>query len=96
MPRLEERDLRSLERRSMYSIFAPLDPHERLPRELFLEARRHRTYSWRGLIWVLWPPALFSVVIIADWTNFNGILAVGLLAATLLGFWAFALSGRQR
>ena len=31
--RLEERNLRSLARRSMLSIFRPLDPAERLPRE---------------------------------------------------------------
>jgi len=35
--RQTERDLRSLDRRSMNSIFAPLDPNERLPRELLLE-----------------------------------------------------------
>ena len=36
----QERDLRSLDRRSMYSIFAPLDADERLPRELILEGKR--------------------------------------------------------
>jgi len=40
--RLELRDLRSLERRSMYSIFHPLDPDERLPRELLVEGKRYR------------------------------------------------------
>src|SRR5260370_424257 len=44
--RTELRDLRSLERRSMYSIFHPLDMNERLPRELILEGRRHR---WLGI-----------------------------------------------
>jgi hypothetical protein len=33
MAKSSERDLRSLERRSMFSIFAPLDPDERVPRE---------------------------------------------------------------
>ena len=42
MRRVESRDLRSLERRNMYSIFHALDPDERLPRELILEGRRYR------------------------------------------------------
>src|SRR3989440_575555 len=41
--RLEERDLRSLERRSMYAIFHPLDVEERLPRELIHEGGRQRS-----------------------------------------------------
>ena len=34
MARLSERDLRSLERRSMYSIFAPLDDDKHLSQDL--------------------------------------------------------------
>ena len=67
-----ESDLRSLERRSVRAIFAPLDPNERLPRELVIEAKRHWTLSRRSLVWVLWPPALVLVVIIGGWTNFTG------------------------
>ena len=37
MAPLEERDLRSLERRSMYSIFKPLDEAERISRKLVAE-----------------------------------------------------------
>jgi hypothetical protein len=60
-----ERDLRSLDRRSMYSIFAPLDAEERLPRELVLEARRHRTLGRRELAAALWLPTLLFILTIA-------------------------------
>jgi len=61
----EERDLRSLDRRSMYSIFAPLDANERLPRELIMEGKRHRTVGRRELTAALWLPAVFLVLTIA-------------------------------
>ena len=64
-----ERDLRSLERRSMYAIFAPLDPNERLPRELILEGRRHRTLGRRELAGALWLPVLFSLLALVGWAS---------------------------
>ena len=57
--RLELRDLRSLERRSMYSIFHPLDPDERLPRELLDEGKRqlrrevHVPLVWIGVLYLM-------------------------------------------
>ncbi len=62
----EERELRSLDRRSMYSIFAPLDADERLPRELILEGKRHRIIGRRELAGALWLPTLFLIVVIAS------------------------------
>jgi hypothetical protein len=62
----EERELRSLDRRSMYSIFAPLDAEERLPRELILEGRRHRIIGRRELAGALWLPTLFLIVAVAS------------------------------
>ena len=104
---LRESDLRSLERRSMYSIFTPLDSNERLPRELVIEAKRHGTLlprlvipyvegrlSRRGLVWVLWPPALFLVMIIAGWTNLNGLVVLGMLGAIIAALSAFTRSER--
>ena len=49
----------------MYSIFAPLDAEERLPRELILEARRHRIVGRRELAAALWLPTLFLLLAIA-------------------------------
>ena len=62
----EERELRSLDRRSMYSIFAPLDAAERLPRELILEGKRHRIIGRRELAGALWLPTLFLIVTVAS------------------------------
>ena len=63
--------MRSLDRRSMYSIFAPLDPDERLPRELLLESRRFNPFwgdtPWRRLLSVLWFPAPFAILALLGW-----------------------------
>jgi hypothetical protein len=91
----EERDLRSLDRRSMYSIFAPLDADERLPRELILEGKRNRTLGRRELAGALWLPALFLVIALVASAHVN---AIDALAAVLLlygGFWTFILLGER-
>jgi hypothetical protein len=62
----EDRDLRSLDRRSMYSIFAPLDANERLPRELIIEGKRHRTLGRRELAGALWLPTILLILAIAS------------------------------
>ncbi len=62
----EDRELRSLDRRSMYSIFAPLDAEERLPRELILEGKRHKIVGRRELAGALWLPTLFLIVAVAS------------------------------
>lgn len=51
MARLEERDLRSLERRSMYSIFAPIDDSEELSRELRMEDSSNPTRAGELAVW---------------------------------------------
>jgi hypothetical protein len=51
MGRLEERDLRSLERRSMYSIFAPLEGDDGLSPELALEDKSNPTKSGELAVW---------------------------------------------
>jgi hypothetical protein len=72
---LEERDLRSLERRSMYSIFAPLEEDQTISRELRVDdewtpakagelavwgfIRRRRRRQQRGEFMV---PAMFMFV----------------------------------
>jgi len=77
MGRLEERDLRSLERRSMYSIFAPLEGDDGLSRELALEDRADPTRAGELAVWgfmrrrmrrrrrladEVWVPAMFMFV----------------------------------
>ena len=75
MSGLEERDLRSLERRSMYAIFAPLDD-EPLSRELELEDKANPTKAGELAVWGFlrrtarrrkvtgeeWIPAMFMFV----------------------------------
>jgi hypothetical protein len=51
MGHLEERDLRSLERRSMYSIFAPLDGDDDLSPELALDDKANPTRSDELAVW---------------------------------------------
>jgi hypothetical protein len=96
--RLELRDLRSLERRSMYSIFHPLDPNERLPRELMLEGRRHRLFEIKSLLtWVgaLYLPALILIVVVLGSLNVNAMVAAGVSGLALLGVYVFVLATRS-
>lgn len=88
-----ESDLRSLDRRSMYSIFAPLDPDERLPRELLLEGRRRRTVGRRELAGILWLPALCVILFLSAWVNLNTLASLAMVGAAFGGLFAFAVSG---
>ena len=51
MGHLEERDLRSLERPSMYSIFAPLDGTDPISRELAQEDRAWPSRAGALAVW---------------------------------------------
>ncbi|TMD96577.1 MAG: hypothetical protein E6I72_09020 [Chloroflexi bacterium] len=76
MGHLEERDLRSLERRSMYSIFAPLDGDDGLSRELALDDKANPTRAGELAVWGFlrrrrrrrqaadeaWVPAMFMFI----------------------------------
>jgi hypothetical protein len=53
----------------MYSIFAPLDANERLPRELILEGRRYSTLGRSELAGALWLPALFLILALVGWAS---------------------------
>ena len=94
--RLELRDLRNLERRSMYSIFHPLDANERLPRELILEGRRYRWLEVRHLeiLGFLYLPALILTVVVIGSVSMT--VAFVVAGAALLGVFAYVLSARTR
>ena len=89
--RLELRDLRSLERRSMYSIFHPFDPNERLPRELILEGRRHRLMDLRHLelAAALYLPALIASIIVLTAIHLSPIVAFVIAGILLIAFFVF-------
>ena len=78
--------MRSLDRRSMNSIFAPLDQDERLPRELIFQGDRFSIYKgdpgWRHLASFAWPPAV--ILTIGLMTSVFASASVGLVAAALL------------
>ena len=90
-----ESDLRSLERRSMYAIFAPLDTEERLPRELLLEERRHRAVGRRELAGALWVPSMFLILFLAGWGKLDAVAAFFAIAVAFVGLWAFVLIGNR-
>jgi Flp pilus assembly protein TadB len=92
---LRESDLRSLERRSMYSIFAPLDADERLPRELIMDARRQRQLGRRELAGVLWLPALFLILVLAGWLKLSAQAALVMVGLLFIAFVVFAASDRR-
>ena len=97
-PRLELSDLRSLERRNMYSIFAPLDPNERLPRELLLESRR---YGWLGrrigpwVAAVLYLPATMLAVTALGAMHVDPMLAFAFAGLMLAGFYLYAIMAKN-
>ena len=76
MAPLEERDLRSLERTSMYSIFGPLDENEHVSRRMQFEDKAMPTKAGELAVWGFlrrarrrrpsgaeyWVPAMFMFV----------------------------------
>ena len=95
--RLELRDLRSLERRSMYSIFHPLDVNERLPRELMLEGKRYRfidrgaLLSWVG---VLYLPTLLLIVVLGSF-KLGALVAFGVAGLGLAAVYVYVVYAKD-
>jgi hypothetical protein len=87
--------MRSLDRHRMYEIFAPLDPDERLPRELLLEGRRFRSVGRREAAGLLWLPALLASMAVVSKFGGGAPAAVGGAAALLAGLTLFARSGKR-
>jgi len=82
----------------MYSIFHPLDPNERLPRELMLEGRPHRLFEIQSLLtWVgvLYLPVLLLTVVVMGSLNINVVVAFGVAGLGLLGVYLYVLSTRS-
>jgi hypothetical protein len=92
---VREADMRSLDRRRLYEIFAPLDPDERLPRELLMEARRFRSLGRREVAGILWLPSLLLSLTAVKWMGGSAPAAVGAAGALLIGLGVFARSGER-
>jgi hypothetical protein len=88
-------DMRSLDRRRMYEIFAPLDADERLPRELLLEGRRYRSLGRREAAGVLWLPSLLLTLYVVNWLGLGGLAAIVTAASVLVALVLFAQSGKR-
>jgi hypothetical protein len=88
--------LRSLERTSMETIFAPLDADEPLPRELLKDARRYKTLGRWELAGALWLPAVVAVLFLAAWSDVGTTMTLGAVGLLLLGFVVFAVTGERR
>ena len=89
--------MRSLERRSMYSIFHPLDPNEPLPRELILEGRRHRMMDMRHLelAAALYLPALIVSIIALGAIHLSPVVAFVIAGVLLVAFFVFVATFRH-
>jgi hypothetical protein len=92
---VRETDMRSLERRRMYEIFAPLDPDERLPRELLMEQRRFRSVGRREVAGLVWLPALLISLSFLSWLGGGAPVAIGVAAVLFASLWLFAHSGKR-
>jgi len=92
---LPREELRSLDRRRMYEIFAPLDADERLPRELLLDGRRFKSLGRREAAGVLWLPSLLLSLTAVRWMGGSAPAAVGAAAAVLGALVLFAKSGKR-
>jgi hypothetical protein len=100
---MRESDLRSLNRKSMYAIFAPLDPNERLPRELLYDgpaprgisllARRHDRPGRMELAAAIWLPAMLLLLMAAGLGRLTGVMALGVAGLLAIGLIGFALGG---
>lgn len=88
-------ELRSLDRRRLYEIFAPLDADERLPRELLIDSRRFRTLGRREAAGVLWLPSLLLSLTAVRWMGGSAPAAVGAAAAVLGALVLYAKSGKR-
>ncbi|HKA11232.1 MAG TPA: hypothetical protein VKI99_12270 [Candidatus Dormibacteraeota bacterium] len=102
---LHESDLRSLNRKNMYSIFAPLDANVRLARELLDERPTPRGLSMlprndqlgrKELAAALWlaPVLLLLTAAALGWLDTQETFAVAGLVA--IGLITLALSGPRR
>jgi len=92
---VREADMRSLDRRRMYEIFAPLDADERLPRELLLEGRRFRSLGRREAAGILWLPLLLLSLTAVTWVGGNALIALGAAAVLFVCLGLFARSGER-
>ena len=82
----------------MYSIFHPLDPNERLPRELILEGRRYRFFDLRfmELLGFAYLPGLILGVVVLTSYGVQPLVAFGAAGVAFLAVFVYIAKGRYR
>jgi hypothetical protein len=97
-PPLRESDMRSLERRRMYTIFHPLDADEPLPREKLVEGRHHLVGEVRRLevAAALYLPALFLAIYVMGSAGVDPLVAFGIAGLMFVAFFVWVVSGKYR
>ncbi len=82
----------------MYSIFHPLDPNERLPRELILEGRRYRFFDLRfmELLGFAYLPGLILGVVVLTSNGVPPLVAFGIAGVVFAALLLFVLKARYR
>lgn len=95
---LRESEMRSLERRRMYSIFGPLDANEPLPREKLVEGRRHLIGEVRRLevAAAVYLPVLFLAIYVMGSAGVAPLIAFGVAGVMFVAFFAWVVSGKYR
>jgi len=76
----------------MYSIFHPLDPNERLPRELLLAGRRYRWFDHSRVLWIIgfaYLPAFILAVIVMGSLHVNEALELAVICLAFVGLLVF-------
>lgn len=82
----------------MYSIFHPLDPNERLPRELMIEGKRQRLLDKRTLLtWVgvLYLPMLMLTVVVLGSFNVGALVAFGAAGLALIAVYIYVAAAKE-
>jgi hypothetical protein len=92
---VRETDMRSLDRRRMYEIFAPLDVDERLPRELVMDGRRFKSLGRREAAGILWLPSLLLSLTAVKWMGGSAPVALATAGGVLVALGFFAKSGKR-
>jgi hypothetical protein len=96
--RTHDSDLRSLSRPGLYRTFSPLDPNERLPRELLLEDERSRPFGIRlgrqHVAGLLWLPVVLITLAAGLRSGIGALPALAAIALMLGCFWVFAFRRR--
>jgi hypothetical protein len=82
----------------MYSIFHPLDPNERLPRELLVAGRRHRWFDDSRSLWIIgfaYMPAFILGVIVMGSLHVSAGVAFAVISVAFVGVLVYVVRANR-